>query len=136
MPSSLAFGNQNFNVTWANPSAAYATDRAIFVAPFNCVLVQASESHAVAGSDAGAVNVQLTHDTGTQAPGVGPDLLSNNANAGFNLKGTANTTQFASWKSGTSRRFVKGDRLSVDFAGVQTIVDGLVITAIFNKASW
>ena len=44
-------------------------------------------------ADAGAVNVQLVKDTSTDAPGAGTDLLTNNTDAGFNCKGTANTVQ-------------------------------------------
>lgn len=133
MPSSLNSGASHFAVTFRNPSAAFGTDTAIFVAPYACALVSASEVHAVLGTNGSAVNAQLTHDTGTDAPGAGTDLLSNNSAAGFDLKGTINTVQYAAWKAGTSRRFAKGDRLSVDFAGTQTSVDGICITAIFNR---
>lgn len=133
MPSSLAGGRFHMVVNWFAPTAAYSTDRVIFTAPYDCVLVAANEVHAVAGSDPGSVNVQLTRDTGTTAPGAGTDLLGNSSNAGFNLKGTANTVQHASFKAGASRKFVKGDRLSVDFAGTQTAVDGMCITVIFNR---
>jgi hypothetical protein len=122
-----------FSVSVPVPAATIGTDFVIFVAPFDCTLQSASEVHAVLGTDASAVNVQLTHDTGTQAPGVGGDLLANSSNAGFNLKGTINTPQHASFKSGTSRKFVKGDRLSADFAGVMTAVAGVTITATFNR---
>lgn len=75
----------------------------------------------------------MTHDTGTQAAGAGVDLLANSSNAGFNLKGTNNTPQHATFKSGASRKFAKGDRLSGDWAGVMTAVAGVVLTATFNK---
>lgn len=136
MPSSLALGNEHFTVTWANPAAATATDRVIFVAPYACVLIAASEVHGVAGTDVGAVNLQLTRDTGTNAPGAGTDLLANNSNAGFDLKGTVNTVQYASFKAGASRKFNKGDRLAIDFAGTQTSVDQLCVTATFNRNNY
>lgn len=133
MPSSLASGSRHFVVTWGPQTAVYGTDSVIFTAPYDCTLQSVSEVHAVLGTDAGAVNVQVTHDTGTQAPGAGADLLSNNSNAGFNLKAAINTVQNGAFKSGASRKFVKGDRLAVDFAGVQTAVAGMVITAVFNR---
>lgn len=135
MPSSLATGNRHICVQWTNPSAAYGTDKAIFTAPYECTLESANFVSAVVGSDGSAVSLQLTHDTGTSAPGAGSDLLANNSNVGFDLKGTINTPQYASFKTGTSRKFAKGDRLSLDFAGVQTAVDGVCVTAIFNRSS-
>lgn len=133
MPSSLALGSSHFAVTWANPSAAYGTDKVIFTAPYDCVLLSASEVHSVAGSDAGTVYLQLTKDTGTNAPGAGSDLLSNNSNNGFDLKGTANTVQYASFKAGVSRKLSKGDRIALDFAGTCTSLDGVCVTLIFNR---
>lgn len=133
MPSSLSQGVKLFAVHWNAPSAAFTTDTIVFTAPFDCVLQSVNEVHAVLGTDASAVNIQVTHDTGTQAPGAGTDLLSNNSNAGFNMKGTINTVQYGTFKAGASRKFARGDRLSLDFAGVQTAVAGTAITAIFNR---
>ncbi len=133
MPSSLAVGQRHFSVQWSNPSAAYAVDKAIFVAPYDCVLQSICEVHNVLGTDGSAVSLQLTHDTGTTAAGAGSDLLANNSNVGFDLKATINTPQYASFKAGVSRKFNKGDRLSLDFAGTQTAVEGLCITATFNR---
>ena len=133
MPSSLALGNRHIAITWFNGAAAYAIDRAIFTAPYSCTLQSASFVSSVVGSDGGAVNLQLTKESGTTAPGAGTDLLANNTNAGFNLKGAINTVQHASFKAGSSRKFVKGDRLSLDFAGTQTAVEGVLVTAIFNR---
>ncbi len=133
MPSSLAGGSRMFSVTVPVPAATISTDFAIFIAPFDCTLQSASEMHAVLGTDGAAVSLQLTHDTGTQAAGAGADLLANNTNAGFNLKAAINTPQHAAFKSGASRKFVKGDRLSADWAGTTTSVAGVVITATFNR---
>lgn len=133
MPSSLAGGLRQFSITYPVPAATVSTDFVLFIAPFDCTLQSASEMHGTLGTDGSAVSLQLTHDTGTQAAGAGSDLLANNSNAGFNLKATINTPQHASFKSGTSRKFVKGDRLSADWAGVTTAVAGVVITATFNR---
>lgn len=132
--SNLATGNRHQNITWFNPSAAFGTDRVIFTAPYDCVIQSANCVFSVAGTDGGAVNLQLTKDTGTQAPGAGTDLLANNSNAGFNLKATVNTVQYASFKAGSSRKLARGDRLALDFAGTQTSVDGLCVTVIINRA--
>lgn len=123
-------------VTWAAPEAALAVDTTIFLAPYDCYLVSASEVHLTAGSDAGAVNVQLTKDTGTTAPGAGTDLLSNNTNAGFNLKGTANTVQEGTFKTTAGiLNLSKGDRIGVDFAGTQKAVAGTVISLVFARTA-
>jgi len=133
MPSSLSQGVKLFAVHWNAPAAAFQTDLVVFTAPFDCVLQSANEVHAVLGTDGSAVNIQLTRDTGTQAPGAGTDLLANNSNAGFNMKAAVNTPQYATFKNGASRRFARGDRLSLDFAGTHTAVAGTAITAVFNR---
>jgi hypothetical protein len=133
MPSSLTSGNRLFSFTWTAPTAAYATDFVVFTAPFDCVLNSVTEVHATAGTDGSAVSLQVTKDTGTTAPGAGTDLLANNSNVGFNLKGTINTVQYGSFKAGASRKLVRGDRLALDFAGTQTAVAGLSLTFTLNR---
>lgn len=111
-----------------NANAGLA-DQAFFVATRHVEVVEVSEVHAVAGNDAGAVNLQVTKDTGVQAPGAGVDLLTNTANAGFNMKGTANTPQVGTLTATlANRRLAPGDRLAVDFNGVLTTLAGVVVT--------
>jgi hypothetical protein len=122
------------NVSFVMNANASLADQSFFVATRAYEVAEISEVHAVAGNDAGAVNVQVTKDTGTQAPGAGTDLLTNNTNAGFNLKGTANTVQQGSLVSTqASRRLAAGDRLSVDFAGTLTTLAGVVITVSLKE---
>jgi len=87
--------------------------------------------HSILGTDAGAVNLQVTKDTGTNAPGAGTNLLTNNSDAGFDLKAAVNTRQkgllAASQDSLTLRA---GDRLAVDFAGVLTAVAGVQVFVV------
>lgn len=108
---------------------ATLADGAFYVATRPVKVIAISEVHAVAGDDVGAVNVQVTKDTGTQAPGAGADLLTNNSDAGFNLKGTANTVQ-AGTLTATEADLVlaAGDRLSLDFAGTLDTLAGVVVT--------
>lgn len=108
-------------------------DQAFFIADRGYRVKSIEAIHSAAGTDVGAVNVQVTKDTGTNAPGAGTDLLTNNANAGFDLKGTANTKQ-AGALTGTaaSLELAAGDRLSLDFAGVLTTVAGLVVTVMLE----
>lgn len=115
----------------ANGSLA---DQAFFIANRAYEVVAIREVHSVAGNDAGAVNVQVTKDTGTNAPGAGSDLLTNNTNAGFNLKGTANTVQVGTLTpTSANLRLAAGDRLSVDFAGTLTTLAGVVITVTLKR---
>ena len=120
----------SFNLN-ANASLA---DQCIFIANRTYKVLFVSEVHAVAGNDGGAVNLQLTLDTGTAAPGAGTDLLSNNANAGFDLKGTANTVQVGTFVSQGGLYMFSGDRLSLDFAGVLTTLSGLEVTITLEEA--
>lgn len=111
-----------------NANASLA-DQAFFVADRAYNVVAISEVHATAGNDAGAVNLQVTKDTSTDAPGAGTDLLTNNTNAGFNLKGTANTVQNGTLTAtAASLKLAAGDRLSVDFAGTLTTLAGVVVS--------
>jgi hypothetical protein len=110
-------------------STTLLVDGAFFVAPRACVVTAVQWVHAVAGTDGSAVNVQLVKDTGTNAPGAGTDLLTNNTNAGFNCKGTANTVQNGTLTAtAASLKLAAGDRLSVDYAGTLTTLAGVVMT--------
>ena len=116
-------------VTSAMLANASLADQCFFIANRPYQIVGIRQVHSVAGSDGGAVNLQVTKDTGTAAPGAGTDLLTNNSNAGFNLKGTANTVQAgALTATAAALKLAPGDRLSVDFAGTLTAVAGVVVT--------
>lgn len=104
-------------------------DHAFFTADRAYQVVGITEIHATAGNDGSAVNLQVTKDTGTNAPGAGTDLLTNNTNAGFNLKATANTLQTGTLTATTaSLQLAAGDRLSLDFAGTVTTLAGVQVT--------
>jgi hypothetical protein len=103
-------------------------DQAFFIADRNYRVVAASEVHATAGTDGSAVNVQITVDNLVEAPGAGHNLLSNNSSAGFNLKGTANTEQIATYIDARQNHVLQGQRLSLDFAGTHTSLAGVVVS--------
>lgn len=110
------------------PQASPA-DHTFFVANRAYRVTAIREVHSTAGSDGSAVNVQVTKDTGTQAPGAGANLLTNNTNAGFDMKGTANTVQTGTLTATTADlELAAGDRLSLDFAGTLTALAGVVVT--------
>lgn len=113
---------------WMLANASLA-DQAFFIADRAYNVVRIDEVHSVAGNDAGAVNLQVTKDTGTAAPGAGTDLLTNNSNAGFDLKGTANTVQNGTLTTTAGAlTLAAGNRLAVDFAGILTTLAGVVVT--------
>lgn len=115
-----------FEVCFAPSTIA---DTAFFLAQLPCKVIGVSYVHATAGTDAGAVNVQLTKDSGTNAPGAGTDLLTNNSNAGFNCKGTANTVQTGALVTADATlTLAAGDRLSLDFAGTTTALAGVLVS--------
>lgn len=90
--------------------------------------------HSTKGTDNGAVNVQVTKDTTTNAPGAGTDLLTNNTNAGFDCKGANNTVQTGTLTATEANLWLApGDRLSVDFAGVTTALAGAVVVVVFEQ---
>lgn len=104
-----------------------ATDQAFFVAPHACRVVAITEVHSVAAG--GASVIQVTKDTGTNAPGAGTDLLTNNTNGGFDLNATANTPQTgALTATAGALDLAAGDRLSVDFAQAIQSSAGVLIT--------
>ncbi len=127
-------GKDLFDVVFAMNANADLADQSFFIAQRNVEVVAIQQVHAVAGNDAGAVNLQVTKDTGTQAPGAGVDLLTNNSNAGFNLKGVANTVQAGTLTAtAANRRLASGNRLSVDFAGTLTTLSGVVVTVTLRN---
>lgn len=108
---------------------AACVDQAFFVANRAYQVTAIREVHATAGNDGSAVNLQVTKDTGTNAPGAGTDLLTNNTNAGFDMKGAANTVQVGTLTAtAASLQLAAGNRLSLDFAGTVTTLAGLCVT--------
>ena len=122
-------------VTFALNANASLADQAFFIADRAYTVKAIYEIHAVAGNDAGAVNLQVTKDTSTNAPGAGTNLLTNNSNAGFDMKGTANTLQTGTLSAtAADLELAAGDRLSVDFAGTLTTLAGVVVTVYLEPS--
>jgi hypothetical protein len=127
MPSSIGSGVFHFAAHYRNVGAAALAEPIFFVAPYDCYPIAVSEVHAVKGTDAGAVWIQVEKLTGTQAPGGGTVLLGNNSGNGFDAKGNINTVQNATFKAGASRKLAKGDRLAIKGTGVLTALDGVYV---------
>lgn len=114
-------------ITCATATPATATDATFFVATRAYIVVSVSEVHAVAAGGASAL--QVVKDSGTNAPGAGTDLLTNNTNTGFDLNATANTVQVGALVASGTRTLAAGDRLSYDFAQAIQSSAGIAITA-------
>lgn len=85
-----------------------------------------------AGSGAGTVTVDVTKDTGTDAPGAGTSVLG----AALSVKTTANVTMFpALATSAATLTMAVGNRLAVKMTGTLTALAGLVVTVFFESTS-
>jgi hypothetical protein len=111
-------------------SAATATNYGpFFIADRAYQVVSIKEAHGVVGSDASAVTLNVEKLTGTEAAGAGDALLTDNTNAGFSLKATANTVQTGTLTATTANlQLAAGDRLCLKDAGTLTAVDHVVVT--------
>ena len=125
---------ETIDVSWNMNANASILDQGFFVANRPYKIVAASEVHSTAGTDGSAVNLQLVIDRETDAPGAGSDTISLNANAGFNLKDTANTVQVGTFISDGITYMLPGDRLSVDIAGTTTSLAGVQLTVTLQVA--
>lgn len=109
---------------YTGAALAANTDTAFFVATRAMRVKFISEVHAVAAG--GASVMQVTKDTGTQAPAAGTALLSTT----FNLNATANTVQVGTLV-GTAGvlDLAAGNRLSVDYQQAVQSTAGVAVTA-------
>jgi len=105
---------------WSQTAARFGV---FFTAQRPCYVKSISEVHTVAGSDAGAVTLQVERLTGTAAPGAGTNLLM----TAFDLKGTANTVQNTT-KLIQQTGMRPGDRLALKSSGVLTALQGVQVT--------
>lgn len=103
-------------------------DETFFVATRAMRVISISAVYSV--TNGAGQTVQVVKDTGTNAPGAGTDLLTNNTNAGFDLNLTANTVQTGTLvtTAGVTNLAV-GNRLAVDFSSTPAAaLVGLIIT--------
>lgn len=125
---------QTIDVSYNMNANGSLADGSIFIANRPYRLLYATEVHSTAGSDGGAVSMQVTIDRSTDAPGAGSDLLSNNTAAGFDMKSTANTPVVGTFANTGLNYLYLGDRLSLDFAGVLTALAGVELTLTLEEA--
>jgi len=105
--------------------AATATNYGVFWrAPFACTILEIVEVHQTAGTDAGAVELNIEKLTGTQALDAGTAILS----TAFSLKATANDDQTGVLSTTLSTlQLAKGDRLAMDDSGTLTDVANVMV---------
>ena len=105
--------------------AATAGNYGVFwIVPFDCTITEIREVHQTAGTDAGAVSLQIEKLTGTQALDAGVATLS----TAFDLKGTINSVNTGALTTTLADlRLVRGDRLAMDDAGTLTSVANVTV---------
>jgi hypothetical protein len=130
----LTDANDRHTVSMHAQAATAMVDQSFFLADRAYQVVGINFVHAVAETTAATLLCQVTKDTGTNAPGAGTDLLTNNTNTGFDCKATANTVQNGTLTAtAASLVLAAGDRLSVDFSAAATELVGVTITVILKR---
>ena len=110
----------------ANGSLATQT---IFIATRACKILSITEIHTTAGTNGSAVTLNITKETGTQAPGAGVSVQTGT----FDMKGTASTLQTAVLSGVPSiLTLAAGDRLSMKFTGTLTTLAGVTVTVMLS----
>lgn len=104
--------------------ASSVADEIFFIANKAYEVTAVKEVHVTAGSDGGAVTLNIERLQGTETSGNGDALLS----AGINLKGTAATVQSGTLVTTAVVELTAGDRLGIDVTGTTTAVAGMVVT--------
>jgi len=105
-----------------------ATNQAFVLAGRPMVLTSLTQVHSVAAG--GASTMDVTHESGTSAPGAGTSVF---ASGSFDLNATANTPQTASLAASlATRTFTAGHRLSVKYNNTIQSTAGVVVEACFS----
>lgn len=112
---------QSFTLIAAPPAAGSTT---IFLADRSYIVQSVQEIHPVA-STGGVTTLNITKDTGTNAPGAGTTILAGAAT--FNLAATANTVQTLNAVNTGVAQLAVGDRLAITVAGTATSMTSLTV---------
>jgi len=119
--------NRILPVHWTVPDtlAAAAGSYGVFwIAPFDCVVMNVWEAHQTAGTNGGAVTLQIEKLTGTQALDAGTAMLI----TAIDLKGAINTVvNPALSKTLSSLQLARGNRLALKDAGTLTAVNNVTV---------
>ncbi len=113
------------NHTVYGTTAATATNYGVFfIVPSSCTITSVQEVHQTAGTDAGAVTINIEKLSGIEALGSGDDVLS----TALSLKATANTIQTGILTATLiNRSLIAGDRLALKDTGTLTSVANVTV---------
>jgi hypothetical protein len=116
---------------YGTAAATAANFQTFLIVPADGVLTGFREVHSIAGTDGGAVTLDLEKLTGTTAPGSGVSMLG----ATLSLKTTKDTVQIGTFTTTLANRsVVAGDRLALKTSGTLTgLIDVTVLVEITLK---
>ncbi len=102
-----------------------------FTALVPCEIMMMSERHGTAGTNGGAVTMQVEKLASGTAKGAGTNILT----TAFSLKTTADTPVFKEPKDFVAGAFVliKGDALALEATGTLTDVANLQVTLMIKR---
>jgi len=118
-----------YHTLFGATAATAANFGVFFIAYAPCIVTAFKEVHETAGTDGGAVTLQLEKLTGTQALDAGTTVLA----TALDLKATANTVQTGVFATSTSTvplsslNLAVGDRLALKDAGALTSLAGVTV---------
>lgn len=120
-------------VTVQLPLNGDVVDQNVFIADRGYIVESVRESHATAGTDAGAVTLDVVKATGTTAVASGTTVLGST----FDLKGAINTVVAkdranAGVVTTAAARLDAGDRLGINITGTTTASAGVCVTAVLT----
>lgn len=120
------FNSRQYDIALPNYLNSDVITTPFYVANKSVQVVAVREVHTVLGTNASAVSLTVTKETGTTAPGSGTALLT----SVLSLKAPINTVQDGVLTTAAPTALVlsKGDRLSTLIAGTTTAVAGVVTT--------
>lgn len=107
------------------PNGIQGTDQCFFIADRPYEIVDMSEAHGTAAG--AALKGLVTIDRTTSAPGAGVATQTDNASAGFDLNGTANTVQVATAGTRRNRLLKRGERLGFKHSDVPGTLAKMIV---------
>lgn len=120
-----------FSATAHDAGAGSKATRTIFLADRAYRVKAIREIHSAAEASAGSLDIQVTKDTSTDVPGAGTALLTNNSNAGFDGKGTANTVQVGTLTATVADlALAAGDRLAIKYEAAGTELANVALSVM------
>lgn len=111
-------------------STTATADATFYVANRPCVIDAVRLTFATAETTAATLTLQVTKDSGTDAPGAGDDLLA----TALDCKAAANTVQTGVLVAAASTlELSPGDRLAVDYSAAANELAGVCLTVSLRE---